>query len=99
MKKKLIPKIIIEYADLAGKFLVRYRFVIGVVAVGALFALTFWKINVYSNVDKDENKVTDGLSAIKKVKFDNVAVDKIKALNDQNVTVSPNLPRSAPTTD
>jgi hypothetical protein len=92
MNQKAILRKLVGFVKIIGSLISRYRLVIGMVLMGALFAYSFNAINRYSNVDRDESRVTDGLAAIKKVKFDNVAVDKIKALNDQNITVSPDLP-------
>jgi hypothetical protein len=92
MNQKVIIRKVLSVIKLTGGFISRYRLVIGMVLVGALFAYSFSQINHYSNVDRDESLVTDGLAAIKKVKFDSAAVDKIKALNDQNIKVSPDLP-------
>lgn len=50
--------------------------------------------NSYAQVDKNENAITDGLSAVRRVKFNQEAIDKIKSLTDQNTKVDPNLPKN-----
>jgi hypothetical protein len=92
MNNSLKP--VIEKLKIAGNFILRYRIVLTVLVAAGLMFYVVNSINRFSAIDKDEQRVSEGLASIKKVKFDTAAIDKIKALKDQDTVVVPELPQN-----
>jgi hypothetical protein len=71
---------------------VRFRFVITFVLAGILLAFVVQSISNFAATEANQDRYNEGLSSIKRTKFDQAAVDKIQSLKDNGVDVQAELP-------
>lgn len=72
--------------------IIRYRLIIGLSLIVAIVAFLSFRINHYSDVQSDQQRIDDQLSQIKVVRFNNDAIEKIKSLQDNSTDVQAELP-------
>ena len=81
--KKLIP--IWEYIQ-------RYKYVLTSLVVFLIFYFVIARINSFANIELDQEKYDQGIVELKRITFDEEAIEKIKALQNRDVTVDTDLP-------
>ena len=72
--------------------IIRYRFMVTFLVAGALLAFVVQSISNFSATEANQARIDEGLSSIKRTKFDEKAVEKIRSLQDNGVDVQPDLP-------
>ena len=68
------------------------RFVVTFVLGGVLLAYVVQSISSYSATEANQARYDEGLSSIKRTKFDEKAVEKIESLKDNGVDIQADLP-------
>lgn len=81
--KRLIP--IWEYIQ-------RYKYVLTSLVVFLIFYFVIARINSFTNIELDQEKYDQGIVELKRITFDEEAIEKIKALQNRDVTVDTDLP-------
>lgn len=86
------PQQILRQLKILSSNLARFRFVITFVMAGVLFAYVIQSISSFAATEANQERYNEGLSSIKRTKFDQAAVDKIKSLKDNGVDITSDLP-------
>ncbi len=89
-----MPKLSFDYKKVLLKLashVSTYRVIITALALCSLFAFTILRINGLSNPDVDQTKLNEQISSLKKVNFNNDAIEKIQALVDSGVEIDANF--------
>ncbi len=75
-----------------SRHIVRFRFMITFLIAGALLAYVTQTIATFSAAEANQDRITEGLSSIKRTKFDEKAVQRIRALQDNSIDIQAELP-------
>lgn len=70
-----------------ARWLIRYRFIIGLVLVVGLYSWLVLEINVLTRLEPTDEQLTEKLQTIKRPKIDQDVVNKINQLQDNSVQV------------
>ncbi len=78
---------IVDQLKKVSRFVVRYKAVISIVAIVALYGWLVWQINVLGQREPTQQAVDEKLQTIKQPKIDKATIEKIQQLEDNSVEV------------
>ena len=73
-------KILLEYAS-------TYRLALTALAIGGIFAFSIVRISSLSDPELDQVRLQNQTTALKKVRFDETAIDNIQSLVDSGIEI------------
>jgi len=74
------------------KTVVKYQVLIGSIVVAAIFYFLVSRINTLAGTEMNQQRYDEGIAQVKRITFDQEAIEKIRDLQDRTVDVKLDLP-------
>jgi hypothetical protein len=79
--------IILTKLNFVKDFIVRYAVMIFFVGIALVFGFLILKISSYSNYEPSDDQIEESLTAVRTVRLNDEAVQKIEELQDRNISL------------
>jgi len=88
------PDLSFEYNKIVkniSSMVIKYRFSLTIVVIVGVFAFAIYRVDSLANPDINQDRFLEQIQTVKKVSFDEAAVEAIQELEQTDVQVDPEL--------